>query len=259
MKSRWAAGIRSRVAWKFNRLLIFANKVRMSAVIAARAVPQALTAGAATVRREAAPRTVVPAIVLLAMICVPTWLYTVERARHEGLQEAYRSLSFRSAAETSFLRQTLGESLQQQEQLEEALLDAGSYIHTGRHVTVKVLATGYSSTPFQTDSTPFITAHNTPTREGVLAMSRDLLRNYTADAPFTFGDRVHIDGVGDFLVEDSMNARWQRRVDIWFPSKMEARRFGVHDVYLTAIVGESKPDTPEGTEGGALTATASGL
>jgi 3D (Asp-Asp-Asp) domain-containing protein len=96
----------------------------------------------------------------------------------------------------------------------------------GREVAVAVSVSAYTSRECETDDTPFITAANTPTRPGVLALSRDLLKRYTPGAPFDFGDVVHIVGLGDFVVEDAMNARWQRRADIWFESVDDAREFG---------------------------------
>jgi 3D (Asp-Asp-Asp) domain-containing protein len=95
-----------------------------------------------------------------------------------------------------------------------------------------VTATGYSSTYDQTDSTPFITASNSQVRWGIIALSRDLLREFTPGAPFGYGDRVQIPGVGIFIVEDTMHGRWRGRVDIWFPSRSEAARWGVQHVSL---------------------------
>lgn len=89
-----------------------------------------------------------------------------------------------------------------------------------------VTITAYSSTRDQTDSTPFITASNTQVRPGIVALSRDLLREFTPGAPFSFGDRVEIVGVGTFTVEDTMNSRYTKRVDIWFSSRHAARRWG---------------------------------
>jgi 3D (Asp-Asp-Asp) domain-containing protein len=91
---------------------------------------------------------------------------------------------------------------------------------------INVIVTGYSSTRGQTDSTPFVTASNTRVRKGIVALSRDLLRRYTPGAPFAFGDRVLIPGVGEFVVEDTMNKRFSQRVDIWFASRSEARHWG---------------------------------
>jgi 3D (Asp-Asp-Asp) domain-containing protein len=106
-----------------------------------------------------------------------------------------------------------------------------------REVAVSVTVSAYTSRACETDATPFITAANTKTRPGVLAMSRDLLKRYTPGAPFDFGDIVHIAGLGDFVVEDSMNSRWQRRADIWFESVADARGFGRRNAVITGPYG----------------------
>ncbi len=110
------------------------------------------------------------------------------------------------------------------------------FIGSPDEVMVKVVATGYSSTPIETDDTPFITAANTPTRDGILALSRDLLSEYTRGAPFSFGDRVHVSDLGEFIVEDTMNKRWRNRIDIWFPSRGQAFQFGVREAYLSTTL-----------------------
>ncbi len=103
----------------------------------------------------------------------------------------------------------------------------------------QVDVTGYSSSRDQCDADPFITASNTQVRDGIVALSRDLLRRYTPDAPFTWGDRVHIEGVGEFVVEDSMNARFRNRVDIWFPDRRSAAIWGIQNLTLSPV-----PDNP---------------
>ena len=82
------------------------------------------------------------------------------------------------------------------------------------------------------------TASNTRTRPGVVAMSRDLLRRYNPRAPFGFGDTIHISGLGDFIVEDSMHWRWRKRVDIWFPSREAAWNFGKREVTVTMLLND---------------------
>ncbi len=89
-----------------------------------------------------------------------------------------------------------------------------------------VVVTGYTSCPRETDSTPFITASMTRVRPGCLALSRDLLRTFTRGAPFDFGDWVVLPGVGVFIVEDTMNARWRGRADIWFHERHDALHWG---------------------------------
>jgi len=108
---------------------------------------------------------------------------------------------------------------------------------TGRELAVTVSVSAYTSRACETDDTPFTTAANTSTRPGVLALSRDLLKRYTPGAPFDFGDIVHINGLGDFVVEDSMHGRWQRRADIWFESVEDARAFGRHPAVMTGPYG----------------------
>jgi hypothetical protein len=43
--------------------------------------------------------------------------------------------------------------------------------------------------------------------------------------------------MGDFVVEDSMNGRWQRRADIWFESVADARHFGRRVAVMTGPYG----------------------
>jgi 3D (Asp-Asp-Asp) domain-containing protein len=98
-----------------------------------------------------------------------------------------------------------------------------------------VTVTGYSSTPDQTDSTPFVTASNRRVRPGIVALSRDLLREYTPGAPFSFGDKVELKGVGVFTVEDTMHSRFEKRVDIWFTSRTAAREWGRQELSLARL------------------------
>jgi 3D (Asp-Asp-Asp) domain-containing protein len=107
----------------------------------------------------------------------------------------------------------------------------------GREIAVTVIVSGYTSRSCETDSTPFETASMTTTRRGVIALSRDLVKSYTKGAPFEFGDVVHLHGIGDFVVEDSMNERYQRHADIWFESLTEAREFGRRRAVLTGPYG----------------------
>jgi len=106
-----------------------------------------------------------------------------------------------------------------------------------REFAIPVVVSAYTSRPCETDSTPFITAANTRTRPGVIALSRDLLKRYTPGAPFDFGDVVHLTGIGDFVVEDSMNSRWESRADIWFENLGDARRFGRRKLVMTGPYG----------------------
>lgn len=192
------------------------------------------------VNRRMTPVRIVVAAALLAAVFTPTTLFFIEKGRHHDTRRAYRALTATSATELSYLRSSVGELLDQQSHLTSRLLETGNTVKTGGKVLVKVEATGYSSSVFETDNTPFITATNTTTRNGILALSRDLLREFTPGAPFSFGDRVHVSGLGDFLVEDVMNARWTQRVDVWFPSRSEAIHFGLREVVLSRTLEENR-------------------
>ena len=86
--------------------------------------------------------------------------------------------------------------------------------------TLLVTVTIYHADPKQTDSTPFITASNktidsiNPATHRWKAVSRDL-----EPLGFTVGACVYIEGIseeldGDWEVQDRMNKRWKKRIDL---------------------------------------------
>lgn len=241
------------MVWNINRATMGWNSLGMALKLAVREVPLRATILLYRFRRGVGPRRLIMGTIMAALVATPTALYLSERAHHEASKRTLRTLSLTSGSEEAFLRSSVRDLLYQQTRLTGVLLDSGYSIHTGDNVTVKVVATGYSSTVWQTDATPFVTAANTRTREGVLAMSRDLLARYTPGAPFDFGDRVYVAGLGYFIVEDSMHGRWDNRIDVWFPSLEQARNFGIRDVYL------SRAESPETANGGSGSSAASGL
>lgn len=81
---------------------------------------------------------------------------------------------------------------------------------------MKVTATAYSSTVDQTDSTPFITASGTHVHDGTIA-SNFLKFGTKVRFPSLYGDKI-------FIVEDRMKSNV--KVDIWFPTRQEAKNFG---------------------------------
>jgi 3D (Asp-Asp-Asp) domain-containing protein len=84
------------------------------------------------------------------------------------------------------------------------------------------------------------TASNTVACPGTIALSRDLLRTFTPHAPFDFGDKVLIPGVGVFEVRDTMNPRWKEKADLWFESRDQAKDWGCRTVFVTRVE-ESAP------------------
>src|SRR5579864_3310915 len=79
--------------------------------------------------------------------------------------------------------------------------------------------TAYSSSPDETDDTPFITANGTHVHDGIVA-TNILPFGTKVMMPALFGDKI-------FTVEDRMNRRIKNTMDIWMPSKRAALVFGV--------------------------------
>lgn len=83
----------------------------------------------------------------------------------------------------------------------------------------KVWVTAYSSTPEETDDTPFVTAMGSPVRDGIIATNL-LPFGTMVQIPKLFGDKI-------FVVEDRMHPRKKNFIDIWMSSKQEAKEFGI--------------------------------
>lgn len=186
--------------------------------------------------RTLSVRRVAAAVLVALAVAIPSGLYVEERAQRMELARAYKNLTFSSSMEVSTLRQTMGRLMSEQAELRGLLLEAGYSVYSDNHLLVPMVSTGYSSSVIETDDTPYVTASNTMTHTGIVALSRDLLKRYNPEAPFSFGDVIHLSGLGDFIVEDSMNERWHHRVDIWFPNRASAFKFGRRQVILRAPV-----------------------
>jgi 3D (Asp-Asp-Asp) domain-containing protein len=174
------------------------------------------------------PRTRTGRLLGLSMVAIPSLLLGAELARNNRNGSLLPDAGL-PVSEVASLRGPLERYYGGRETMNLLL--------NGREVAVAVSVSGYTSRPEECDDTPFVTASMTNTRRGVLALSRDLVRRYTPGAPFDFGDVVHLNGIGDFVVEDVMNGRWERRADIWFESLPEAREFGRRRVMLSGPYG----------------------
>lgn len=139
-------------------------------------------------------------VILLVLTGASVWI-TAPTAQSETLTTEY----------TGTLNVVFGGAL---------LSNHSPFFQETRATSVKSLKlTAYSSSPDETDDTPDITASGTKTRPGVVAA------NF-----LPFGTKVRIPGLfGEqvFTVEDRMHSRFQDRLDIWFPTKEEAKRFGL--------------------------------
>lgn len=103
----------------------------------------------------------------------------------------------------------------------------------------EVAMTAYSSTPEQTDSTPFETASGTRVRFGVAACNWMPFGTQFM-IPSLFGDKV-------FVVEDRMSSNYERHprnsvgIDIWMHDTSEARRFGVKRTTIVLVNARVQP------------------
>lgn len=90
-----------------------------------------------------------------------------------------------------------------------------------------VKATAYSSTPDQTDDSPFIMANGKRVHDGAVA-ANFLPFGTKVRFPELYGDKV-------FTVEDRMHRRFSDRVDIWMGTRSEAVRFGIQNVTMEIL------------------------
>ncbi len=77
------------------------------------------------------------------------------------------------------------------------------------------------------------TAIGTPIRSGIVAVSRDLLRS-----GWDYGSKVHIKGLGVFIIEDTMHQRFRRTIDVAVPNLAAAQKIGkMRDIEVTLLEG----------------------
>lgn len=101
-----------------------------------------------------------------------------------------------------------------------------------------VTVSAYTAQAGECDTTPEVTADMTPSRIGVIAVSRDMIEVFG----LVYGERVMLidpeEGpLGIFQVRDTMSPRWTKRVDILHGNVKAARLFGVREgVQLVRII-----------------------
>ena len=80
------------------------------------------------------------------------------------------------------------------------------------------------------------TAIGTRIRPGIVAVSRDLLKS-----GWNFGDKVHIEGLGVFTIEDTMHQRHRRSIDVAVPDRKEAEKIGKRRAIVVTLL-EGRPE-----------------
>jgi len=100
--------------------------------------------------------------------------------------------------------------------------------------TLMVVASAYSSTPHQTDDTPFITANGEYVYWGGVAANiidtngRNIPFGTKIMIPDLFGDQI-------FTINDRMNRRYKNNLDVWFPYTADAREFGRKTIKIVIV------------------------
>lgn len=93
---------------------------------------------------------------------------------------------------------------------------------------IKVVVTAYSSTPDQTDDTPFTTASGKQVTDGIIANNM-LPFGTKVMIPELYGDKI-------FVVEDRMNKKKSDyHIDIWMPDRTLALNFGVKTAEIQVL------------------------
>jgi len=90
-----------------------------------------------------------------------------------------------------------------------------------------VVMTAYSSSVWETQGDPFITASGTRVHWGTVA-ANFLPFGTKIKIPSVFGDQI-------FTVEDRMNPRKKIHIDIWYPNRAQALNFGVKQGYIEVL------------------------
>ncbi|MEK7493980.1 MAG: hypothetical protein AAB630_02360 [Patescibacteria group bacterium] len=90
-----------------------------------------------------------------------------------------------------------------------------------------ITMTAYSSTPDQTDDSPFIMANGKRVYDGAVA-ANFLPFGTKVRFPELYGDKV-------FTVEDRMHRRFDNRMDIWMETRGEAITFGIRKVTVEIL------------------------
>ena len=133
-------------------------------------------------------------------------------------QERYLESNSVAIAEADS-RETTGDDSFLSSNAQTASKKAGGFVSVGR-----VVLSAYSSTPDQTDSTPFIMASGKHVYDGAIA-ANFLPMGTLVRIPELFGGKI-------FVVEDRMHKRFSDRVDIWMETRQEAINFGLRSAAI---------------------------
>jgi len=93
--------------------------------------------------------------------------------------------------------------------------------------TVTTWITAYASVPEETSNHPFVTASGQWVRDGIVA-ANFLPFGTRIQIPALFGDKI-------FVVQDRMNRKFSKRMDIWMPTVAAAVTFGIQRAEIIVL------------------------
>jgi len=160
-----------------------------------------------------------PALLALAQTTMPSYSFSQMFSQDSG----FLTLLYGSA-----ITGQMNPLFQRQSQTGKPNIQASIISTPSVSETRRVLTTAYSSTPDQTDDSPFITAMGSTVHDGIVA-SNFLKFGTKVRFPDVYGDKI-------FVVEDRMALRNSHKIDIWMESRAQALQFGVK--YLTLEILE---------------------
>jgi 3D (Asp-Asp-Asp) domain-containing protein len=106
-----------------------------------------------------------------------------------------------------------------------------------------LLATSYRAVPAQTK--PECTSRNhcrTATDENVSELGVAISQDFLEDGTIHYGDVVYIDTIGYRIVNDCLNARIRKGVDVFVYTLAEEKKFGVRHLKVWLV---ERPETEE--------------
>lgn len=92
-----------------------------------------------------------------------------------------------------------------------------------------VTVTAYTKYESCSNKPDCLTASGKPVVVGHAAMSRDLEKK-----GLKFGDKIHLIGIGHFILEDRMHRKWRNRIDIFMDNYGKAKQFGIQKTLIVA-------------------------
>jgi 3D (Asp-Asp-Asp) domain-containing protein len=104
-------------------------------------------------------------------------------------------------------------------------------------------ATSYRPVPVQTKPECVDRHHcETATGENVSELGVAISQDFIKDGTIHYGDCLYIDGVGFRLVNDCLNSRYNKSVDVFVYTKREEKLFGIRHLKVWLVEQPQKGD-----------------